>query len=63
MARAVRALAIAAAVLVAGAAAPPQSQWRRLDSPNFIVIGEVAAGDLRDVAVKFEGFRETSGGC
>ena len=60
MARAVRALAIAAAALIASAATPPQSQWRRLDSPNFIVIGEGAA-DLREVAVKFEGFRETLG--
>jgi tetratricopeptide (TPR) repeat protein len=56
-----RVLAIAVLALFAGAAAPPQAQWRRLDSPNFIVIGEVPAGDLRDVAVKFEGFRETLG--
>ena len=49
------------ASLLAAAAAPPQTQWRRLDSPNFIVIGEVGAGELRDIAVKFEGFRETLG--
>ena len=49
------------AVLCLTALAPVQPQWRRLDSPNFIVIGEVGAGELRDVAVKFEGFRETLG--
>ena len=47
--------------MLATAAAPPQAQWRRLDSPNFLVIGEVGAGELRDIAVKFEGFRETLG--
>ena len=40
-------------------AVPAHAQWRRLDSPNFVVIGNVAARDLRDVAVQFEGFRET----
>jgi tetratricopeptide (TPR) repeat protein len=49
------------AVLILTAAAPPQAQWRRLDSPNFIVLGEVGAGELRDIAVEFEGFRETLG--
>jgi hypothetical protein len=52
---------LAALVLTAAAAAPLQSQWRRLDSPNFIVVGEVGAGELRDIAVRFEGFRETLG--
>src|SRR5262245_3528952 len=54
-----------AAALTAGcvvyAAPVPQAQWRRLDSPNFIVVGEVGASDLRDIAVKFEGFREMLG--
>src|SRR5512145_538663 len=40
-------------------AAPVAAEWRRVDSPNFVVIGEVGAGELRDIAVKFEGFRET----
>ncbi|MEN3338137.1 MAG: hypothetical protein V7647_1813 [Acidobacteriota bacterium] len=35
------------------------AEWRRLDSPNFIIVGDVAPGTLRDVAVSFEGFRET----
>jgi hypothetical protein len=52
---------LSSASLLVTAAAPPQAQWRRLDSPNFIVIGEVGAGELRDIAVKFEGFRETLG--
>ena len=47
-------------MLVAGAA-PSAAEWRRLDSPNFIVIGDVGANTLRDIAFKFEGFRETLG--
>jgi hypothetical protein len=42
-----------------GAAAQPQEQWLRLDSPNFVVIGEVGARELSDVAAQFERFRET----
>lgn len=37
------------------------AEWRRLDAPNFIVVGDVGARDLREVAVQFEGFRETLG--
>jgi tetratricopeptide (TPR) repeat protein len=40
-------------------AAAPQAEWRRIDSPNFVVIGEVGARELGDVAAQFEGFRET----
>jgi hypothetical protein len=40
-------------------AVPASAQWRRLDSPNFVLIGDVAARDLREMAVQFEGFRET----
>jgi hypothetical protein len=40
-------------------AAPCAAEWRRIDSPNFVVVGDVGARQLRDVAVKFEGFRET----
>jgi hypothetical protein len=39
--------------------APCFAEWRRIDSPNFVVVGDVGARTLRDVAVKFEGFRET----
>lgn len=42
-------------------AAPVAAEWRRVDSPNFVVIGDVGARELRDIAVKFEGFRETLG--
>jgi hypothetical protein len=41
------------------AAAPASAEWRRIDSPNFVVVGDVGARTLRDIAVKFEGFRET----
>ena len=40
-------------------AAPGFAEWRRLDSPNFVVIGDVGGGTLRNVALRFEGFRET----
>lgn len=57
-----RLLLIVVLMLAAGAAAPvPQAQWRRLDSPNFVVIGEAGGSELRDIAVKFEAFREVLG--
>jgi len=37
------------------------AEWRRLDTPNFIVIGDAGARELREIGVKFEGFRETLG--
>lgn len=40
-------------------AVPAEAQWRRLDSPNFVVIGDTSTSRLRDVALEFEGFRET----
>jgi Protein of unknown function (DUF1570) len=40
---------------------PSAAEWRRLDTPNFIVIGDAGARELRDIGVKFEGFRETLG--
>lgn len=40
-------------------ATPAAAEWRRVDSPNFVVIGDVGAGALREIAVQFEGFRET----
>lgn len=54
-------LAAFAFTAVALNATPAHAQWRRLDSPNFVIIGDVSARDLRDVAVQFEGFRETLG--
>ncbi len=40
-------------------AVPCAAEWRRIDSPNFAVVGDVSERTLRSVAVKFEGFRET----
>lgn len=54
--RHVRLASFALASTVLGAA--PAAEWHRLDSPNFVVIGDVGAGTLRDVALRFEGFRE-----
>ena len=42
-------------------ASPAAAEWRRLDSPNFIVIGDAGERELRNIAVQFEGFRETLG--
>jgi hypothetical protein len=50
---------ILASIICLLTAHPGAAEWRRLDSPNFIVIGDVSARELREVAVKFEGFRET----
>ena len=62
MTRTVRVLVCAAvSALITIAAAPPQSGWHRLDSPNFVVVGEVGGSELREIAVKFEAFRETLG--
>jgi hypothetical protein len=47
----------ASAVLVR--ATPCAGEWRRIDSPNFVVVGDVGARRLREIAVEFEGFRET----
>ena len=49
---------VLAALALILAAAPCAAEWRRIDSPNFTVVGDVGAGELRDMALKFEGFRE-----
>jgi hypothetical protein len=46
-------------VLCTLAARPCAAEWRRVDSPNFVVVGDVSVGTLRDISLKFEGFRET----
>jgi Protein of unknown function (DUF1570) len=48
-------------LLCVAVASAAEAQWRRLDSPNFVVIGDVSEGSLRDIAVKFEAFREFLG--
>lgn len=40
---------------------PAFAEWHRLDSPNFVLVGDVSPRTLRDIAVRFEGFRETLG--
>ena len=42
-----------------GIATPSAADWRRIDSPNFVVIGDVNPRTLRNVAIEFEGFRES----
>jgi tetratricopeptide (TPR) repeat protein len=44
-----------------GGAFPPvaAAEWRRLDTPNFIVVGDASARDLGGIAAQFESFRET----
>jgi tetratricopeptide (TPR) repeat protein len=58
-----RRLLVAALILasfaVLGSPAPAFAEWRRIDSPNFVVVGDVSARNLQEIAVKFEGFRET----
>jgi hypothetical protein len=39
-------------------ATPASAAWRRIDTPNFIVVGDVSARELRATAAKFEGFHE-----
>jgi thioredoxin-like negative regulator of GroEL len=55
----ISAVGLLTAAAVLAAARPIAAEWRRLDSPNFVVVGDVSARTLQDVAVKFEGFRET----
>ena len=53
-------LAAASSILL-DADSTTQTTWRRIDSPNFVVVGEARDGELREVAVKFEAFREVLG--
>jgi len=45
--------------LLCSVAAPAAADWHRIDTPNFILVGDVSARELRGLAGKFEGFRET----
>src|SRR3954451_7761759 len=49
---------VSAAIASMLLASPAAAEWRRIASPNFTVIGDVGARELRDMALKFEGFRE-----
>jgi tetratricopeptide (TPR) repeat protein len=48
---------------VAGPASPvqPQKNWLQLRSPNFTVVGDAGAGDIRRVAERLERFRDALG--
>jgi hypothetical protein len=46
------------AFLALAVAAPSSPAWRRIDTPNFVVVGDVSARELRATAAKFEGFHE-----
>jgi hypothetical protein len=49
---------LAAVAIALFVAAPASAAWRRVDSPNFIVVGDASARELRATAEKFEAFRE-----
>jgi hypothetical protein len=49
------ALAFLTLLLVSG---PAYADWKRHDSPNFVVAGDASAGDLKLMALRFEAFRE-----
>jgi tetratricopeptide (TPR) repeat protein len=52
-----RALLFAASVLL-GAPVPAVAEWREVRTDHFRVIGDVSATRLRDVALRFEQFRD-----
>ena len=59
-------LSLCLAVALEGAAPAaadvrPRTGWLRLQSPNFLLLGDVGAGDLRRVAERLEQFREALG--
>ena len=39
----------------------PRSGWLRMQSPNFLLVGDVSARDLRQVAERLEQFRDALG--
>lgn len=56
--RTARALASCLAFATFSAAAPAAAAWHRVDSPNFIVTGDVNVRDLRRIAAQFEAFHD-----
>jgi hypothetical protein len=44
--------------LLALASPASAALWHRIDTPNFVVVGDVSARELRATAAKFEGFHE-----
>ena len=51
-------LCLAVAAFLFAGVATARAEWRRLDSPNFVVVGDVGAADLREITRRFESFRE-----
>src|SRR5688572_4154486 len=47
-----------AALLLAICPRPASAEWRSLRSEHFHIIGDVSSGQLRDVALQFEQFRQ-----
>jgi len=37
---------------------PAFAEWRRIESPNFVVVGDVPSSDLREITKRFESFRD-----
>lgn len=40
-------------------ATPAAAAWHRVDTPNFVVMGEADTGSLQEIAVRFEAFKDT----
>ena len=51
-------LLVALCLLVCTAAHAGAAEWLSLRTPNFLFVGDATGGDIRDVAVRFEQFRE-----
>ena len=49
---------LAASILLFAAPTPASAEWRDLRTSHFHVIGDVSAGRLREIALRFEQFRE-----
>jgi hypothetical protein len=56
-----RRTALAAALVFLLAAPPAAAEWVRVESPNFVVFGEVGEKRTREYAEEFERFREALG--
>ena len=54
----VRPVVLAAALLMAMMPVAASAEWRALRTQHFRVIGDVPAGRLREVALRFEQFRD-----
>lgn len=55
------AIAMSAVLSATGPEVLPRKGWIRLQSPNFLLLGDVSAHDLQQVAERLEQFREALG--